>query len=83
MDEEDGRPGPGARQSGPADVLADASTVSLCRSYPLKSRLRIRALRRSQFVFPRACGQKTRQAWGAGRVWNRPRTSLHHRGETQ
>src|SRR6266568_8959112 len=29
MDEEDGRPGPGAWQSGPADVLADASVKSL------------------------------------------------------
>ena len=31
MDEEDGRPGPGARQSGPDDVLTDALVSSLCR----------------------------------------------------
>ena len=30
MDEEDGRPGPRARQSGRVDVLADAFTSSLC-----------------------------------------------------
>jgi len=29
MEEEDGRPGPGARQSGPADVLMDALVGSL------------------------------------------------------
>ena len=32
MDEEDGRPGPGARQSGPADVLRDAWLEFLCRT---------------------------------------------------
>ena len=31
MDEEDGRPGPGARQFGPDDVLTDALVSSLCR----------------------------------------------------
>jgi hypothetical protein len=31
MDEEDGRPGPGARQSGPNDVLMDAVAMSLCK----------------------------------------------------
>ena len=30
MDEEDGRPGPRARQLGRVDVLTDASTSSLC-----------------------------------------------------
>jgi len=33
MDEEDGRPGPGARQSGPNDVLPDASMKSLCHPH--------------------------------------------------
>jgi hypothetical protein len=32
MDEEDGRPGPATRQFGPADVLMDACTESLCNS---------------------------------------------------
>jgi hypothetical protein len=34
MEEEDGRPGPGARQSGPADVLLDALMGSLCHPLP-------------------------------------------------
>ena len=32
MDEEDGRLGPRARQSGRVDVLTDAFTTSLCHS---------------------------------------------------
>jgi hypothetical protein len=33
MDEEDGRPGPAARQSGHVDAPWDALTMSLCRPY--------------------------------------------------
>jgi hypothetical protein len=36
MDEEDGRPGPRARQFGPTDVLTDASMGSLRRENPQK-----------------------------------------------
>jgi len=34
MDEEDGRPGPGARQFGTSDVVADASVGSVCLGNP-------------------------------------------------
>jgi len=34
MDEEDGRPGPGARQFGAVDVLKDASLES-CTAFPV------------------------------------------------
>jgi hypothetical protein len=34
MDEEDGRPGPGAWQFGPNDVHTDALAGSLCRPHP-------------------------------------------------
>jgi hypothetical protein len=37
MDEEDGRLGPGARQSGTADVQMDALAESLCHLYQTTS----------------------------------------------
>ena len=45
MDEEDGRPGPGARQSGPADVLPDAFMKSLCQGQSPQSNFVARAFK--------------------------------------
>ena len=50
MEEEDGRPGPGARQSGSADVLPDALVESLCQ--PIQTRKPI--AQRDSFVDLRA-----------------------------
>ena len=36
MEEEDGSPGPGARQSGPADVLSDALAGFLRHTHSIK-----------------------------------------------
>jgi len=77
MDEEDGRPGPGARQPGPIDVLMDASTGSCA------ARILSREIKELPF-HPVRCEAKD-PTWEGRRQLAPPQVasqSLQSRGET-